>query len=402
MYSYPHKIFSFAFPTMEVEEDATKYLELPQEMSEHIMSFLQYDFMALKLCSLVCRSWTMAARRFLFRILVIEDKKSSAGISTFAITSGYCKIIPYVKGIEIRCAGRIDALIWKSPDSLLNSLSSTITCLRLFKCLFNNFLDLTNAIQMFCCVQDLGLECVDWKVSDVVGSFRPTTWSPSSLTHLRLKSTQVAPVLNGMIASTEPLRISHFEVNPMNEEDIPIFCKFCQAVGKTLKSMSTFTKKREVFLSYIPYSGPTTRRDAENVDNQISNLYTSYFNIPRSFPIFTSLERVRAIKFLDSSSSNEQETGMFWAARVLTKIHPQHVFKYMTLQLVISRTGEVDHYGIRWDFFDEALGSDIFVNFRYLEFEVLGKVELDTISSLLSHRLPRLAARGRLRFSKLE
>jgi len=373
-------------------------LELPQEMTDHIIKFLRYDTKSLKLCCLVCRSWSIAARPHLFRTLVVEDRNSKAIIAIPALSSPYSSVMPYLKGLELRNVQYILAV--QSSRSILASLSSTLTCIHLFKCYFNNFAELVDIIQVFPCLQDLSLDTVDWKLSDEYASHRKN-WSPSSLSRLRLKNIQMSPFIHWILNFKEALVISDLEVGPVKEENLPAICKFCFTISKIVKYMrlSICIEGNGTAGSYVPCS--LSWGQLNTIESPIAKLYTSAFVISEcgTLAIFSALESLRIDGYLDSARSDQSHSA-FWTARIMSKINPLHIFKYLTLQLVVSRTGELDQYGHRWDFFDEALSGDIFVNFQYLKFEIVGKVDLEAVTSLLSHHLPRLASRGRLRFFK--
>jgi len=378
--------------------DATNNLELPQEMSEHIMNFLRYDLKSLKSCRLVCKSWSIAARPDLFRTLVVDETNIEAIIAIPAILSPYFKVMPYVKEINLQTVQYFTA--FKSPNSILTSLSSTLTSIRLFRCYLDTFVELVDAIQMFPCLKDLTLENIDWKVADTRGVSPHNNWSPSTLTRLRLKNTRMSSFVQWILGLKESLVISEFEATPVKEEDLPSVCKFCLTISGTVKCLRLHIDANGLFTSYTPSNSALGQGCI--LDTQIAKLYSTAFNMTeyRTLGIFSKLESLHIDKFMNSSR-DDQCDSVFWTPQIMSKIDPPHVFKYLTLQLVISRTGELDQYGHRWDFFDEALGGDIFINFQYLEFEVVGKVDLEAVASLLSHHLPRLASRGRLRFSYL-
>ncbi|KAF9557642.1 hypothetical protein CPC08DRAFT_44699 [Agrocybe pediades] len=374
---------------------------LPQEMLDLIMSFLRDDSNALKCCSLVCKSWCWSARSYLFRDLVVADRNKDLVLETPLNTSPYYNVAHYVRRVRIRDIQFHNLVV--SPKSLLSSVSHTLTRLHLCRCHFDNFVSLVRIIQMFPSIQDLNLENVDWDNNGTLRLSSRESWSSSALMRLGLKDVRMAPILLWLMPSTKPLLITHLKFDPIKPEDFAVICHFCSTVNKTITYLQMCLEMEDDLISYLPCQ---SSQELQSLDSStdIARLYSTTFNIPNyvSRASLSKLVTLRIDKFMDSTDIDRQSNSLSWTARMLSKIDTPDTFKYLILQIVISRTGELDECRVtRWDFFDEALGGDVFVNFRYLEFEMVGKVDMAGVTSLFSRRLPKLSQRGRLRFTNV-
>jgi hypothetical protein len=117
-----------------------------------------------------------------------------------------------------------------------------------------------------------------------------------------------------------------------------------------------------------------------------------------SLATLVSLRSLHIDSFVDSTALH-QSTATYWAPRALASIN-SHSIQRVVLGIKLSTAGELDSYALKWDFFDEVFASEMYTNLRTVEFEIVGRVNLDGISSLISCKLPLAAKRGLLRFYK--
>ncbi|KAF4618587.1 hypothetical protein D9613_010097 [Agrocybe pediades] len=376
--------------------------ELPQEMLDLIMSFLRDDSAALKCCSLVCKAWCWSAQSYLFRDLVVLDRNKDPALKMPVSASPYYNVTHYVRGFHVQGVQFDNVPTY--PKSVFSSLSCMLTRLHLFRCHFDDLDSLVHIIQMCPSIQDLHLENVHWDKNGTASLASRESWSPSALTHLGLKDIRIAPFLRWLTLSTKPLFITHLKFDPIKPEDLPIICHLCSRVNKSVTFLQICLAMEDGLISYLPCQ-VSHELQSLATSSHIARLYSNTFNIPnyKSRPTLVQLVTLRVDRFMDSTNEiDKQSNSLSWTARILSKVDAPDTFKYLILQMVISRTGQLDECRVtRWDFFDEALGGDIFVNFQYLEFEMVGKVDMEGVTSLLSRRLPKLAQRGRLRFTNV-
>ncbi|KAF4618586.1 hypothetical protein D9613_010096 [Agrocybe pediades] len=391
------------------------HLIIPQELNDHIIGFLLNDRESLKTCSLVCRSWLKAAYPYLFRTLFIDQKlfQSSAPDSFLSFPSSCFHAMNYVREAKLSISSTLLQTILMSRSCCL-AWPPTLTRLHLYQCHFDRFSQLCDLIGTFPHLERLALERVEWDSEQNDTGMQVRDWSPSSLIRLQLKETRMSRFLGWLSSSSERHITTHLELlGPIREEDVPAICRYLIQTSSSLRYMAVSFEKQDLangsnwhlpILNHaLVFPGLQPPKTSE-----IAKLYDRHFGLPL-YPtpsIMNALETLRIEGFIDCLDSISGECdyarsqAAFWATRILSKIESPHLFRGMVLQLVLGRAGDLDMCDVRWDFFDEAMSGSIFSNFEYLEFEIVGrKLQLDAVVSLLSLRLPRLAAGGRLRFS---
>jgi len=384
-----------------------RQIGLPQELYDNIMFYLRKDNMSLKNCSLVCRSWVGPARAPLFRTLTIGMNDMDAALLPLTEESTWPSIASYVRNLRI--PGTARPFPREIPlDSFLHALSPTITHLHLSKSFSDDFEGLMAIVCMFSGLQFLVMDGVDWDDGKSVAvESSQKTWLPQSLSHLELYNVSLSPLMQWLLSHPRIPTISHFDIGPIRDHEIPMFGRFLTSIGPNLDYLAVSFESNDTgalwsHSVHVIEPEPKMRRP-EPSRSEVARLYRQIFGLPtyEETCILSKLRTLRVNRFLDICRP-DQSAALFWVPRSLTVIQSSNITSIALQILNISRAGDLDKYNFNWNFIDRALNTKAFRTFHVLEFQISGKVNLEAISSLLSLRLPGLASRNLLRFSKID
>ncbi|PPQ86321.1 hypothetical protein CVT25_005623 [Psilocybe cyanescens] len=377
-------------------------LILPQEISNEIIDYLQLDTASLKHCSLVCRSWLFASRIHLFRELVFTPQ--NAFVLPALITALPCSTIPpYVRQVEFQGVGHLFGSDYANSQ-LLCHFPSTITHLHLRDITFDDFHCVLDVICAFPYLQSLVLDHVYWgKSGDTRGGI--CRMLPLSVVHLHLKHINLQQFTSWLLLHQKVPTVSRIEIGPLEERDVLSAGKYLSLIGPTIKHLSysfgTCENGHICLFELFP-----ELKSQETLEPDLSETTTPALHYKKCFGLsacihlstFTSLQYLRIDGFLDITSPHSS-TATFWAPRLVASIK-SYDLSHIVLGLNLSRAGDLDMYNVNWNYFDFVFSDDMYSRLRKLEFEVEGRAQLDSVASLLAHRLPTVSSRGILRFSK--
>ncbi|KAF9555313.1 hypothetical protein CPC08DRAFT_712122 [Agrocybe pediades] len=382
--------------------DSRNCQSLPQELSDQIIEYLAHDLEPLKSCSLVCKSWFFSSRIHLFHRLTFNAENAETLASL--IDGPPKSTIPhYTRRLELLGC----QILFKKNVvvSLLPYFSSNTTHIRLADLALDNFSSLVDTLCTFPCLQSVALERVLWDGPDP--GLHDRQWLPSTISCLRMKHIEFTQFANWILSHpTLPLP-TRLEMGPLEERHIPSVGQYLSLVGPVVKHLDISFDHgwNEQICAYDMakrlYGWDTSQAKPETAFTKVETLYLQYYGLPPcdKFFSFTSLETLRVESFLDASLPH-QSTATFWTPRLLASIRSQQI-RQVTLSLTVPRAGPLDQFNVKWNFIDKVLTTDAYACLQRVEIEVAGRVDLDGVASLLSHRLPMLASRGLLTFTRL-
>ncbi|CAA7269058.1 unnamed protein product [Cyclocybe aegerita] len=391
-------------PTIITLSEST-YLEFPQELADHVIQLLQHDLVSLKHCSLVCRSWLYSSRIHLFRTLSLTPKKLQHLLEVIDATL-FPAILPYVRRVHVSSDAHTPA-----PNVLALFAKSTpmLTHLHLHSLFFINFLDLLDLICLFPYLQSLVLEQVCWEAGGS-GKNRAEIQSrvlPPFVDHLRLRNTPLRELFTWIVLHPKLPKVSRLDVGPIEEYDTPYVGKYMFQIGSCFEHMSFsfgFGEKGHIcatdFIDKMRAASarPHYQRPAKVT---MADRFWEVFGIDpcEGMSTFTSLRTLRIDNLVNDTYAH-QSTALFWAPRVISSVRSSNL-AHIVFTIHISRTGVLDKYDVNWEYFDEVFASEYYTRLRSVHFEIGGRVNVESVASLISSRLPRAASRGILSFQKL-
>ncbi|KDR82391.1 hypothetical protein GALMADRAFT_151529 [Galerina marginata CBS 339.88] len=378
----------------------SRLLIFPQELTDQIIEELQDDIVALKSCSLVCRSWLFSSRGHLFRKLIFT-RNNAAQLSTFITGPPRSAIPPYVRRIEFHGA----EFLFGPESHFLGHFSSKVTHLHFRDIVFGSLLALLDVVCKFPVLQSLGLVNVKWAIPDPLDQKKIQRRAlPLSMVHMQLYHIPFRSFMIWLMSHAKFPTVPSLEIGPLEEPDIPYTGSYMASIGSNLQYLSFSFGFGEN--GHICSYELLRKMDQEKPEPDSSSISPIAYHYWKVFGIsacdrlacFTSLRTLRIDGFLDSSAIH-QSTALFWAPRLLASIRSYNI-RSIILGLKLSRAGELDAYNVNWEFLDVTLMSDAYANLRSVEFEVDGRVNIDGVAGLLEARLPKVASRGLLRFLK--
>ncbi|KAF9553319.1 hypothetical protein CPC08DRAFT_235376 [Agrocybe pediades] len=377
---------------------------LPQELADQIIGYLRHDSMSLKQCSLVCRSWLASSRTHQFRTLSF-NAINAVILTSLIIQPSVPTIIPYVKRLEFQEAHLFFMKI--SPMSFLHRFSGTLTQIHISNTFLDSFGSLINIICTFPLLHSIFLEHVAWNGSCSTNQARLVNrWLSNSVTQLRLKHTPLSQITVWLqLHSTlpTPLRLTDLDIGPIEEHEVPLVGRFFLVAGPSVENISlSFGLSETGYMHICAYEPSLPKGKVGTKSANASEFYSATYGVPACsyMAAFTALNTLRIDGFLDSSAT-EQTTALFWTPRILASAKSPNVSR-IVLQVKTDSTGDLDRPSVcvKWDFIDQVLMTEAYAHLQSLEFEIVGRVDLDSMGSLIMRRLPMLARRGVLRFYK--
>jgi len=178
--------------------------QLPPELLEEVISFIQDDVPTLQAVSLVCHAWMSASRRYIFRSIELSNRLKQGWIFLpFALGR-------HVKHIAIR---RLEGGVPGWRIRMLSPFATELRSLELTDIFFNDFLDLTGIVYSFRGLHSLTLSRVRWVTNSFNAGQDKLHSVPLSLS--RLRSYYVHRFV-GWLLTQRPQHISAWHLGPIH------------------------------------------------------------------------------------------------------------------------------------------------------------------------------------------
>ena len=371
------------------------YLELPQELSDHVFETLRNEFLSLKHCSLVCRAWLHATRSHLFRQVILTPQNIDPFI--LLILDSRSTIQPHVRKLELRntgCSNRLFAIF-----------TPTLTHLHLRNIPFNAFIDILDIICSFPYLQSVVLDELTVKKDTVERlAHLQKKILPSSVNSMRCRGGCLRILLSWLLHHNNVPKLSNLDIGPIEEETTFEIGKYVVLVGPAMKNLSFSFHFDHNTHTCALHDYDISREPPKTDISPIARRYKALYGIDACPDLakLTGLQSLRLDNFIHFED-HIQGSALVWGPRIVASNRSSEL-REVVLGVSLRRAGELDRFNIRWNFFDEAFASrdGPYANLACLKFEITGTVNMDGIESLIRSRLPGCETRGLLQFCKLE
>ncbi|KAJ2913692.1 hypothetical protein MD484_g6722, partial [Candolleomyces efflorescens] len=244
---------------------------IPQEISDITISFLKADPVSLRCCGLVCRSWLLSSRCYLFHTLELDH----SNIESFSslVGSTYSTIPPFVRRLKLAPIGKqgyswfqrilpffqlFESVTWIALENFNQSwiecparteffscFRSSLTELELKNLDFPTFKDFADVICESSSLVTIALTNVSWSsgsppipLSSPASNLRGSPSLPElncpDLQKLIIRDCQIRPIFSWLLSHTSIPVIPSLEVGPISERDTMSFGKYLHYVNRNL------------------------------------------------------------------------------------------------------------------------------------------------------------------------
>ncbi|KAF7291951.1 hypothetical protein MIND_01220700 [Mycena indigotica] len=367
---------------------------LPPELFDAIIEQARDDIATLNSCSLVCRSWLAISRHLTFGQIVFGLRPETVQGFLELIASPYATILPYIhavellgndssRGYQLEWLDRIITVLANIPfltalvleniswnelvsatrDTLIDAFQQ-ITRLDLRASDFGSVAHLFRLVASKPRLRSLGCDNLGWTDPDPT----ETVIAPRMLNHLRLSGCYERDILDWLLAQTSIPPISDLELGAVRPEDTASIGNFLRRLGPRLRTLQL------EFWSLDPGG------DAEDFCAHVDLSYNS------------SLHTIVLDKFIHYSTYRFS-SAVGWIPQLVSRAGGlKHIMLSISIRRIDELTPEDDP--IDWPALDA-----VFCTLHRLYFRVWSSIELDQVTPVLTHQLPKCAMReGLLQF----
>ncbi|RXW20821.1 hypothetical protein EST38_g5043 [Candolleomyces aberdarensis] len=433
---------------------------IPQEISDITISFLKADRASLKNCGLVCRSWLLSSRCYLFQTIELDH----SNIDTFSslVVSTYSTIPPFVRRLKLAPGDRqghrwfrrilpflqffksvtwiaLENLDWtwiKCParSEFFSCFQSSLTELELKNLDFPMFRDVVDVVCESSSLVTISLTNISWTSgspplplsspasTDQSGSPRLPELKCPSLKKLIVRDCQIRPIFSWLLSHTSIPVIPSLEVGPISERDTMSFGRYLHSVNKGLLHLRMSFKTGGIDHACYADTRPIPNHSASEeppihdltsqvvdqhqidleaaqklygpMEDELINLQGG--TICDNLASLTGLRTLYLEAFI-AHTDVERSSATVWAPRVVLSIKSLHLHT-LTLDISLSRAGEVDAHPINWHLFDRILTEGRKERLKRVEVKYGGSIKHDAIKQLISSRWPVCQSTGKLHF----
>ncbi|KAF5314866.1 hypothetical protein D9619_007406 [Psilocybe cf. subviscida] len=377
---------------------------LPDDIIGTIFRLLTDDFSALKAASLVCRTWALSTRRYVFESITIRHSNITTLVEILS-RHPWPTIVPNVRRLEM----------YGFPGKtyrgclFLASISSHLTHFTFRDVNVTSFEVLVTIIHNMLQLQSIALLDVRFpslsKKLQYAGRFLP-----SSLRQFRVRNTPTYPFLVWFSAHPNMPPITHLDLGELNDNEIHVSEKVLIDIAPSLLhlivSFGYGTTGHGVCEDKSSFGLSTSLAAGIEVAPTPNNVrFHQVFGIP-TCAILSLMPRLRVVHVesfvgLHGALSTAANAAEFLAARLLASL-PGTQVKHVVLGLGVSSAAQLCRYNINWPFFDEMFTSECYKALELVEFRHVGRGNLDNIANYISTKLPLAASKNLLCFRKAE
>lgn len=377
---------------------------LYEDLLGRIFGYLEDDFASLKACSLVCKTWGISTRQYVFKSIQVRPNNYAA-FADIMEQHFWPTLIPNVRCID----GHGDPGVIYKESPVFDALGYLLTHITIrnavtvsFEFIINNII--CNSPQLVA----LAILNVDFPLPTKVkydGRFLPRT-----VRRVRLRQTPLAPFFAWFIAHPELPPLTHLDFGGVDEHNLFPAENVLALALPTLQHIS---------LSFVPGAFGHTCSDGcdalADIAKMLSGLhppglhpnaahFRQVFGIPHC-PTFASMNALSVVQFENFAEDvirpDLVSTAEFLAPRVCASVSGVRLQR-VVFGLNISSTAQLSRYNINWSFFDEIFVSDSYSRVQAIEFRNSGRGNLDNIGNYISTMLPQASARNLLSFRKAD
>ena len=364
--------------------------QLPLELLEDVLSFLQADVLTLKAASLVCHAWMCASRRYLFRSIEFSSRIEQGWIALpFALGR-------HIKHIAIR---RLEEEVTGGRIRMLSHFATELGSLELTDIVFHDFVDLTSVIASFRGLHTLTLSRVQWNENSFsAAEGRELHFIPSSLSTLRIYYLDFQTFVGWMLKHQQ--QISAWHLGPITPEVKVVCAEYLLHIRRGLRELGIVFDNGGVHYgdSHYKVKGPTPEGSKEM--QRLASRFESLYGVDVGM-VMRCAEELRVVRLYKFLSFNEMDrsAARMWVPKLLVSVESTKLEK-VVLDVEVESLREAVQSQMNWDFLDEILNTDVYKRAHTVQFNVLTDISPVAFDDWISVVLPITYSRGVVRVTR--
>ncbi|KAF5314867.1 hypothetical protein D9619_007405 [Psilocybe cf. subviscida] len=381
--------------------------QLHDDILGNIFRLLTDDFPSLKASSLVCRTWAMSTRRYVFEIITVRPSKVTTLVEILS-HHPWPTVVPNVR--RLKTCGFSDKTF--RGCLFLDSVSSHLTHFTFRDVNLASFELLVTIIHNMPQLQSVALLDVRFpslsKKLQYAGCFLP-----SSVRRFRIRNTPAAPFLAWLSSHPDMPPITDLDLGQLGDTELHMTGQVLTNVAPSLLHISLSFGCGAMGHAWVE---SMTRSNLSSTSGGLhacikvtrapnSVRFQQVFGTPPCdvFVFMSQLSVVHIENFvgLHEAMSTKANANEFLAAQVLASI-PGTQVKCVILGLGISSAAQLCRCNINWPFFDEILTNESYKALESVEFRLVGRGNLDNIANFISTMLPLTASKNLLCFRRAD